>query len=56
MLKAGASFILNRLFFLAAIMLVLSAYAKNSCYPVDNILGKIEQPVDWVKTMAQVLK
>ncbi len=56
MLKSGVTFILNRLFFLAAIMLVLSAYAKNSCYPVDNILGRIEQPVDWVKAVGQALK
>ena len=56
MLKSVAATLLNRLVFLAAIVLVVNAYTQNSCSPGDGPFTQIGKAISGVNEIATALQ
>jgi hypothetical protein len=56
MFKWAATFIFNRLIFLAVVILVLNTYAKSTCTPGDNLFNRLEQSLASLKEVARALQ
>jgi hypothetical protein len=56
MLNWIATVLLNRLVFLAAIMLALNAFVRTGCHPADNAFGQLGQAIASFKEIAQALQ
>ena len=56
MIKWIATVILNRLVFLLAVMLVVSAFTRTTCTPGDSAFGGLGQALASLKEVARALQ
>jgi hypothetical protein len=57
MFKWAATFIFNRVIFLAVVILVLNTYARTTCSPGgDNLFSRLEQSLSSLKDVARALQ
>jgi hypothetical protein len=56
MLKSLATSVFNRLFILAALMIVLNSYNQTSCRHEGSLIGQLQQAYDGLKQALQVLQ
>ncbi len=56
MLKWAATFIVNRLIFIAVVFLVLNTYTQNSCHRGLSLLDQVEQSLASLKEVARALQ
>ncbi len=57
MFKWAATFIFNRLVFLAVVMLILNTYARNTCSPGGgDLFSRLEQSLSSLKEVARALQ
>jgi hypothetical protein len=56
MFKWAATFVVNRLIFLAVVMLVLNTYTKSMCSPGDSLFNGLQQSLSSLKDVARALQ